>query len=209
MGMVFVVTNISANADPRNPVRVTMLDLSDLFVNSRVTPTSATTFKNAQTQLTDIAVTIAVGNNFSTNLGEIVIFPNESGGNFNSGDVRQFVASAGATNIISGDFNNDSFDDLAYIDYLSNLAAVSLNDGMNRFRKPEIHETGGFIPVSAVLADVNDDDNLDLIVANQGSTFQFNQSLISVLIGQGDGKFLPTGSLLQVPNYVLSVMGGL
>src|SRR5262249_40511485 len=162
-------------------------------------PTGVTAFRDAITGLNDLAITIVGTAAGDTNAGQIVVATN-SGGTFGDrGTFRQFVASAGATNILSGDFNNDGFDDLSYIDYNSNFAAVVLNDGKNFFLTPQFRETGGFVPVSAVLADVNDDDLLDLVVVNEGNGGQFNQSLVSVLYGQGDGKFVPTGNLLQVP----------
>jgi hypothetical protein len=147
----------------------------------------------------------------NTGAGQIIVGINDGTGTFS--DIlqfRQFVATAGATNIVNGDFNNDGFDDLAYVDYNSNFAAVVLNDSTDFFLTPHFRETGGFVPVSAAVADVNDDDNLDLVVVNTGaSPNTSNQSIVSVLDGDGEGNLVPTGALLQVPNFGISIVGGL
>jgi hypothetical protein len=206
-GFVVVLLNLTTGAPPN----IGILLLRDLFTNGNVIPTSATSFKDALTGLNDIAVT-DIGLPQNTNgFGQIIVGLNDGTGNFlDLRQFRQFVATPGATNVLAGDFNNDGIDDLSYIDFGSNFAAVALNDGTNFFLTPQFRETGGFIPVSAAIADVNDDDNLDLVVINAGAgVASGNQSIVSVLIGAGDGRLVPTGSLLQVPNSGLSIVGGL
>lgn len=205
-GIVVVLLNVSSGAAPN----VGLITVRDLFTQFNVTPTSATAFTNALTGLNDLAITDIGTPTANTGFGQIIVGNNDGTGNF--ADLRlfrQFVATPGATNITHGDFNNDGIDDLVYIDFGSNFAAVALNDGTNFFLQPQFRETGGFVPVSAAVADVNDDDNLDLVVLNQGAVVQGNQTIVSVLNGTGDGRLVPTGSLLQVPNYGLSLVGGL
>lgn len=206
-GFVVVLLNLTTSAPPN----IGILLLRDLFTNRNVIPTSATAFKDALTGLNDIAVTDIGTPQNNSGFGQIIVGLNDGTGNFlDLRQFRQFVATPGATNILNGDFNNDGIDDLVYVDFGSNFAAVALNDGTNFFLTPQFRETGGFIPVSAAIADVNDDDNLDVLALNEGAgVASGNQSLVSVLIGTGDGRLVPTGSLLQVPNFGLSIVGGL
>lgn len=210
-GNVFVLLNVSINAVPT----ISGLVLRDVFTNRDLRPTSATSFVDALTGLNDIAVTDVATPQNTNGAGQIIVGLNDGTGLFSNRNrlFRQFVATSGATNIVSGDFRNTGRStDLVYVDYLNNLAAVALNDGTNFFLTPQIRETGGFVPVSVAVADVNDDDNMDAVVLNNGGAPNQtvgNQSIVSVLFGQGDGRLIPTGSLLNVPNFGLSIVGGL
>jgi hypothetical protein len=210
-GNVFVLLNVAINAAPT----ISGLILRDVFTNRDILPTSATSFVDALTGLNNIAVT-DIGTPQNTNgSGQIIVGLNDGTGLFSNRNrlFRQFVATAGATNIVSGDFRNTGrATDLVYVDFRNNLAAVALNDGTNFFLTPQIRETGGFVPVSVAVADVNDDDNMDAVVLNNGAAPNQtvgNQTIVSVLLGQGDGRLIPTGSLLNAPNFGLSIVGGL
>lgn len=210
-GTVFVLLNVSINAAPQ----ISGLTLRDVFTNRDIRPTSATSFVDALTGLNNIAVTDIATPQNTDGAGQIIVGLNDGTGVFSNRNrlFRQFVATSGATNIVSGDFRNTGrATDLVYVDYQNNLAAVALNDGTNFFLTPQIRETGGFVPVSVAVADVNDDDNMDAVVLNNGiapTQNLGNQSIVSVLLGQGDGRLIPTGSLLNVPNFGLSIVGGL
>jgi hypothetical protein len=208
LGLVFVLLNISGgSAIPQ----VGILDLNDLFASSTNLPTSATPFRDAQTNLINIAITDSSNPTANTGNGQIIILLNDGTGTFSDFfSFRQFVATPGATNILAGDFNNDDRDDLVYIDFLSNFAAVALNDGANFFLRVQFQETGAFIPVSARIGDINDDDRLDLFVVHQGTLgVQGNQTVATTLFGDGTGRLQPTGPELQFPNFALSVVGGI
>jgi len=210
-GTVFVLLNLSSNANPT----LGSITLRDVFTNRDIRPTSATSFVDALTGLNNIAITDVATPQNTNGAGQIIVGLNDGTGRFSNQNrlFRQFVATSGATNILSGDFRNTGrATDLVYVDYLNNLAAVALNDGTNFFLTPQIRETGGFVPVSAAIADVNDDDNMDVMVLNSGAAPNQtvgNQSIVSVLLGQGDGRLIPTGSLLNVSNSGLSIVGGL
>jgi FG-GAP-like repeat len=206
LGLAAILFNIGQNG----PASISLLNVAELFTNGNLRPTSATAFRDAMTGMTNLAVTDVLTPTNNNGSGQIVVGKNLGGGNF--GDIfqfRQFVATPGATNIVNGDFNNDNRDDLVYVDTASNFALVALNDGSDAFLNPSFRETGGFGPVSAAVADVNDDDMLDVVVVNQSPGIQGNQSIVSVLNGNGAGQLIATGALLQVPNFALSIVGGL
>jgi hypothetical protein len=204
-GLVLVLLNVNIGAPPS----VGRILLRDLFTNRNNAPTSATAFVDAQTGRNNIAITDIATPQNNTGFGQIVVGINDGSGNFSDNRrFRQFTATPGATNILNGDFNGDAADDLVYIDFNSNQATVALNDGTNFFLNNNSRETAGFVPVSARIADVNDDDFLDLVVLNQGATIQGNQTIVSVLLGTGDGRLRAATSLLQVPNFGISMIGG-
>ncbi len=202
LGIIYLLYNISTSGVDR----IVPIAAVDLFTQSNLHPTSLTTFPDAVTGLNNLAITLA---GQAPNLGQLIILPNDGSGSFdpNNQPFRQFVATSSPTNILSTDFNNDGVSDLVYIDYTSNLVVTATNDGTNLFLDLKFRETGGFIPVSATIGDVNDDDIPDLMVLNQGNLAQGNQSLVSVMLGKIDGSFL-LSNLISVPNIGISIVGG-
>jgi len=73
-----------------------------------------------------------------------------------------------------------------------------------------VTDSGAFQPLALDVADVNNDGKLDVVVLNQGvDVDDFTHSLVQVFKGDGAGKLTPTGSLLQVPSFATSLVGGL
>src|SRR5438445_9310810 len=122
------------------PPQIRIIEVKDIFTKSTIIPTSATVFRDRLTGFNNLAITAVNVQPNNADFGEIIV-------GFNNGTSMsrfgQFVATPGATNLLSGDFNNDGFDDLVYIDCLLNLAVVALNNGANSFFKLEFRETGG------------------------------------------------------------------
>lgn len=204
LGIIYLLYNITTDGAEQ----IVPIVIGDMFTDSFLRPTSLTTFFDPNIGLNNIAVTVIARNNNDTSTGQLIVLLNDGVGNFGNDLLfRQFVATTGPTNIMSADFNQDGASDLVYIDYASSLAVTAMNDGTNLFLDLKFRETGGFIPVSAQLSDVNDDDIPDLMVINQGNVSAGNQSLVSVLIGKMDGSFILT-SLIAVPNIAISIAGG-
>ena len=87
----------------------------------------------------------------------------------------------------ASDFNGDGRPDLATANSDSNNVSVLLGNGDGTFQAAQTYATAGFNPEFVAVGDVNLDGRQDLAVAQSGST----PSLVSVLLGNGDGSFQP------------------
>ena len=93
--------------------------------------------------------------------------------------------------VATADFNSDGKSDLVLVDLINNRVEVLLGNGDGTFRPFTSYPTG-WNPYSVVVADFNGDGVLDLAVASFGVTASLNgPSLVSVLLGNGDGTFQP------------------
>lgn len=206
-GAVFLLNNISSTASPT----VSIISIKDLFVNGEFIPTSVTTFVDPITGLNNLAIT-AVSNKGNVRNGLLIVAINDGSGSFNKPtQFRQFVATSGATSLRSGDFSNiGRASDLVYTDYLNNLVALTINDGRNFFLKPHLQTSKGRSPVSLAIADINDDDLMDVVVVNSiAPGIVPRQSLVTMLLNQGNAILIPVDPSFQVPGLVLSIVGGL
>lgn len=88
------------------------------------------------------------------------------------------------TMMVVGDFNNDSKVDLAITDWDENNVGVFIQTSIEPFGPSARFFTGNQShPNSVVLGDFNNDDHLDIAVANSAS------NTFGILLGYGDGKF--------------------
>jgi hypothetical protein len=91
------------------------------------------------------------------------------------------------------DVNGDGSPDVVTASSSSNTLTVLLSDGHGGFRAPQTIRGGAwFSPVSVAIAEMNGDDELDLVVAN------YSSSSVAVLIGDGRGGFTVPSSPFAV-----------
>ena len=110
------------------------------------------------------------------------------GGNGAFAAATTLVAGAVPTQIVAGDFNGDGKSDLAVTNLLNNSVWVYLGNGDGTFQFPATVDVG--VPAYGLAAsDLNGDGKLDLVVTNAagGATGH----TLQVLLGKGDGTFLP------------------
>jgi len=112
-----------------------------------------------------------------------------------------YPTSTGIFNLSAADLNKDGYPDLVgtYIEQPSgnSFVVVQLNNGDGTFKANVNYPVGLIAETPLVLADLNGDGNLDVIVANSDVTTARSappgsacvQGCVTVLLGNGDGTF--------------------
>ena len=102
----------------------------------------------------------------------------------------------GATSVAVADLNGDGKLDLVVTNECANSiscatgsVSVLMGTGDGTFLAAVHYSSGGFLPTSVAVADVNGDGKPDLIVANQLGCNSCSSGVVSVLLGKGDGTF--------------------
>ncbi|CAF0853554.1 unnamed protein product [Adineta steineri] len=128
----------------------------------------------------DQQIDIAVANYGANNIG---IFLGKSNGTFMS----QITFSTGSSRplwIAVGDMNNDKQLDIVVANYGTNDIGILFGDGTGNFATPKTLSTGyDSVPYSLAISDLNNDNKLDIIVANHGT------NSVGLFLGQGNGAF--------------------
>jgi hypothetical protein len=119
--------------------------------------------------------------NYGTN--NIVLFLGKENGNFSN---QTFSTGSSRPLFISvGDFDNDSTKDIAVVHYGTNDIGIVLGYGNGTFTNSTNYPTGfDSLPYSLALGDFNNDNRLDIVVANYGTDD------IAIFLGYGNGSFI-------------------
>ena len=88
-----------------------------------------------------------------------------------------------------GDLNGDGNLDLLAANYLDNTVGVLLGNGDGTYESAANYSTGSQIPLAVAVGDFNGDGKLDAVTADP---YPSSATGISVLIGNGDGTFVPS-----------------
>ncbi|HEV2388906.1 MAG TPA: FG-GAP-like repeat-containing protein [Candidatus Acidoferrales bacterium] len=121
----------------------------------------------------------------SSSLGSPALVPSLSTSSF---PTSTFPTGKKPAAVAAGDFNGDTFPDLAVANQADDTVSILLNNGSGSFTAGQVIPVQSS-PVSIATVDFNGDGKLDLAVANRDS------NTVSILLGGGDGKFTAAGEV--------------
>jgi FG-GAP-like repeat len=123
---------------------------------------------------------VAVANRGFNKPGSVMVFFGDGKGNLK--DRTTYKVAGGPWGIAAGDLNGDHHPDLAVALDLNGSVAVLMNDGTGKFLKPVTYNAGGGEVVDVKIADLRNNGDQDLVIANA------SQGLV-VLLNKGNGTF--------------------
>lgn len=112
--------------------------------------------------------------------GSVGVLLGDGQGGF--GDYQDYPVGNEPYDIVTGDFNEDEYLDLAVANFVGDDISVLFGDGYGGFGNRQDYLVGDE-PVGIVTGDFNEDENLDLVVTNS------RDGDISVFLGDGSGNF--------------------
>jgi len=147
---------------------------------TQTNPYSVTTADFNDDKQIDLAVS-----NYGTDT--VTIFLGNGDGTFQSQKtypLETYPNKTYATSVTTADFNGDKKTDLATTSYYTETVSIFLGNGDGTFRNPRTYLAGlGSEPQTVITGDFNDDNKVDLAVANHGA------NTVGIFLGNGDGTF--------------------
>ena len=137
---------------------------------------------------------------FSTNEGVSVLLGNGDG-SFQTRVDYLFGGLAQPRSILAGDFNNDAKPDIVVIN--GSGATVFLGNGDGTLKPPANYGSSNFA-TSVAVGDFDADGKIDLAVSSYGFG---NDGIVSIMLGKGDGTFLPSVNYESGPSPFSIVKG--
>jgi hypothetical protein len=122
------------------------------------------------------------------NSNSVLIFLGKGDGTFSPTAVSPSTG-IGPINVAVGDFNSDGKFDLAVTNGVSGTVTILLGNGDGTFQEVPLSPTTGGSPDGLAIADFNGDGIADIAVSNYSG--ELNGNAVVVLLGLGDGTFLP------------------
>ncbi len=124
----------------------------------------------------------------SSYLGQVRILLGNGDATFRSAIIYSVVY--GIASIATDDLNGDGIPDLVTANSVNECVLVSLGNGDGTFQEPTTYDVVGY-PYSVAIADHDGDSIPDLVTANRYGVDHFYGNTVSVMLGDGDGTFLP------------------
>ncbi|CAF4886753.1 unnamed protein product [Rotaria sp. Silwood1] len=129
----------------------------------------------------DNKLDIVVANSQTNNIG---LFFGYGNGTFATQVTYSVLTGFNLHSIVADDFNNDNILDIVIASYATNDVNVFFGSFNSTFSDQVQYSTGDYSqPSSVVIDDFNNDDKLDIAVANR------NSSNLGIFLGYGDGSF--------------------
>jgi hypothetical protein len=139
---------------------------------------------------------VEIGLNFaftSCTAGSVTVLLGESQGLFGGTPVGASAAGIAPVFLLPVDLNGDGKPDVVVVNQGDDTVSVLLGNGDGTFKPQATYQTGHF-PVSVQAGDFNSDGKMDLAVVDQVCATTANScsaGAVSILLGKGDGTFLP------------------
>jgi hypothetical protein len=112
--------------------------------------------------------------------GTLTLLISQGDGTFSA--ARPVSVAAGASALVTADFNSDGFTDVAVAARFGNSVVVYLGDGAARLGEPMVTSVGAQ-PLALAAGHFNNDGKPDLVVAN------YADQTVQILLGRGNGQF--------------------
>ena len=118
--------------------------------------------------------------------------------------VNYSAGGRGSSSIVVADVNHDGKLDLIVANYCSQACegiipegdvGILLGKGDGTFETPHNYSSGDYLATAVAVSDLNGDGNLDLVVTNACMIADYcNRGSVGVLLGLGNGDFLPVAT---------------